>query len=383
MPTIVVLIFVLSALHTGNLAGPLHAIKDKAQSVTGIGSVPGNPPPNVQEPTRKTTPFGELLFDLWAPIKVPANAKSYTDQRGEVWTNNGNTHWTHGMGKGVLIIELDTRNPIGTNEIFNPDKLNWETMSSLLSVSHMNHFMYSQIHGYDYKFFNARHMEGHHDTWIKPHVLMDMLWFYRFVVFIDADAIIQHLELPIEFLFNRWNITDRTSIAMPIDTEQINEQSGEAMTRDQKGKLLLNSGVVVVQNLPHTFDMLTAWKDCTNGKRYPGCGHWKENWSHEQRAFAEYIRYDYNPDGNNIVEIPCNEAMGYPGLKGKVGVIADCKGEFIRHHTIDKNMAKTSTGDAVMQSMGELIQKNFARNKEDLFIEETQKLPRRSPNALD
>lgn len=143
-------------------------------------------------------------------------------------------------------------------------------------------------------------MEGHWDTWIKPHVLQKMLHRYRFVVFIDADAVIQHLEVPVEFLFNRWNVSPNTSIAMPVDTRQ-RPWGGDKHSTDSRGKVVLNSGVVVLQNLPHTHDMMQAWAACTTEQRYPGCGHWKDHWSHEQRAFSEYIRYDFNPQGNNIV----------------------------------------------------------------------------------
>lgn len=105
-----------------------------------------------------------------------------------------------------------------------------------------------------------------------------------------------------EFLFNRWNITPNTSIGMPVDTRQILGDDENA-SMDSKGKVTVNSGVVVAQSLPYTFEMMNVWRTCTNELRYPGCGHWKENWSHEQRAFSEYIRYDFNPD-NNIVVSP-------------------------------------------------------------------------------
>lgn len=69
-------------------------------------------------------------------------------------------------------------------------------------------------------------------------------------------------------------------------------------------------------------------------------------------------------------EIPCNEAHGYPGLFGKGDVVDDCHGEFIRHWTLDKDKAKMSTSDAVMQSLVELLQKNFAENHRNIVIEE-------------
>lgn len=158
----------------------------------------------------------------------------------------------------------------------------------------------AQIHGYDYKYFNAKKIKGHHDAWIKVNALQQMLRHYKFVIFVDADAMIMHLEVPMEFLFNRWNISPNTSIAMPIDIREVADDD-EHISTDSRWKMVLNTGFIIAQNLPHTHDMLQAWAECTTEKRYPGCGRWKKRWSHEQRAFSEYIRYDFNPQGNNIV----------------------------------------------------------------------------------
>ncbi|KAL2131180.1 hypothetical protein VTI74DRAFT_5446 [Chaetomium olivicolor] len=360
-PILVALLFVISAIRPGSLSTPIQALTE------GVSSV-------VQEDRPHAHDFGNTIFALYEPIKLPVAAKSYTDQWGNKFDNGGRDYWERAMGSEILVVDIDTRNPNGKNEIFNSDKMNWEAVkasgSGLLTLSHFNHFIYSRIHGYDYKFFNAQKMRGHWNTWIKPHVLLRLLPNYKFVVFIDADAIIQHLEVPMEFLFNRWNISPNTSIAMPIDTQQLSADGKDNISTDSKGKVVLNSGVVILQNLSHTYDMMQAWTECTTEKMYPGCGQWKHSWSHEQRAFSEYIRYDFNPDGNNIVEIPCNDANGYPGLFGQAGVIDDCRGEFIRHYTLDKLMAKTSTSDVLMQSIGELLQKNFAENQKALVMKE-------------
>ncbi|KAK4235611.1 hypothetical protein C8A03DRAFT_36534 [Achaetomium macrosporum] len=357
IPIVLVFLSLVYTLRIGSLAAPIQAIKNAASPGSRHG-------------------FSDIIYALYEPIKLPVTAQSYTDQRRTTFDNGGRDYWKKPMGKDLLIVEIDTRNPNGENEIFSARKLNWEAVtasgSGLLTVSHINHFIYSQIHGYDYKFFHARKMTDHWDTWIKPHALLEVLRDYKFVVFIDADAIIQHLEVPMEFLFNRWNIAPNTSVAMPIDTQQVMKDTQENISTDSKGKVVLNSGVVVLQNLPYTHDIMQAWAECTTEKRYPGCGKWKRRWSHEQRAFSEYIRYDFNPDGNNIVEIPCNDANGYPGLFPKAGIIDDCKGEFIRHYTLDKPAAKASTGDVLMQSMSELLQKNFATNQQNLLIKEPE-----------
>lgn len=215
-------------------------------------------------------------------------------------------------------------------------------------------------------------MEGMHATWVKPHALFDLLQEYRFVIFLDADATIQHLELPVEWLFNRWGITPQTSIAMPLDTRQILD-GDEHASEDSKGKLVLNSGVIVAQALPFTFDILTAWKECPSETRYPGCGTWKTIWSHEQKAFSEYIRYDFNPNGTNIVEIPCNDAMGYPGITDHRWITSNCTGQFIRHQTLDKASTKHSAETAMLQALSDATRKELFREKEKYWIRETQR----------
>jgi hypothetical protein len=158
----------------------------------------------------------------------------------------------------------------------------------------------AQIHGYDYKYYQAQHMDGYYDTWIRPHILASLLKNYDFVITLDADVTATHLEVPFEWLFNHWNITSRTSIALPWDVEE-RRDNGDVISQDSKGVQVFNAGFLIVQNLPHTFEMLKAWGECPTEVRYKGCAHWKQNWSHEQRAFSEYIRYDFNPHGDEIV----------------------------------------------------------------------------------
>jgi hypothetical protein len=206
-------------------------------------------------------------------------------------------------------------------------------------------------------------MDGLHNTWVKPHILLELLQSgsYQFVVFVDADSTIQHLELPLEWMFNRWGITPATSIAMPIDVRMGDDQNIEQ-----------NTGLIVAQALPLTFEMLTAWKDCPTETRYSGCGRWKDEWAHEQRAFSMYIRHDFNPDGNNIVEIPCDDAMGYPGLSDLGYISTNCTGQFIRHHTVAKDKTKTSAEAAMLQGITDLLRKELIRNKESYLVREEE-----------
>ncbi|KAG9196881.1 hypothetical protein G6514_003197 [Epicoccum nigrum] len=108
-----------------------------------------------------------------------------------------------------IIVNINTRVPDGDNELWNDKRMDWQNRNAekdggMVSAFFINHSLYSQIYGYDYKFFNARLPGGYHNTWMKPHVISSLLESYKSVVFIDADATVQHLELPIQWLFNRW-----------------------------------------------------------------------------------------------------------------------------------------------------------------------------------
>ena len=225
------------------------------------------------------------------------------------------------------------------------------------------HCTAAQIHGYDYKFFHAAKLDDHWDTWVKVGSIADMLHEYRFVVFLDADCIIPHLEIPIEWLMNRWNVTANTSLAVSSDVE-----FGEGRSHDSKGNVMVNTGFMIAQQLPHTFEMFDAWSNCTNEERYPGCGRWKHEWAHEQRAFSEYIRYDYNPN-HNIIEIPCEDASGFPGHPDWIE--SACEGTFVTHYTVDKGMVKSAIANSLMQDLVDVVQKDISSHKSLMVVEKS------------
>lgn len=134
---------------------------------------------------------------------------------------------------------------------------------------------------------------------------------------------------------------------------------------------------MISQNNNLTFQMLEAWGNCTTEVRYPGCARWKGEWSHEQRAFSEYIRYDFGRTPKTIVGIPCDDAMGYPDFKsqneatGNVGV-SDCNGNFIRHYTLGKDQVHAGGTGTVVQAMAEVLQKSLLSKQEEVVIKELE-----------
>jgi hypothetical protein len=115
------------------------------------------------------------------------------------------------MRQRLLVVDVDTRSPTGDNQILNPDrKINWHDLEmkgpGFVSQAISNHYLYAMVHGYDYKYYQAQEMPEHFATWIRPHVFQELLPDYDFIVAMDADAIITHLEVPFEWMFNRWGI---------------------------------------------------------------------------------------------------------------------------------------------------------------------------------
>lgn len=238
-----------------------------------------------------------------------------------------------------------------------------------MNVGPLNTYTTAQIHGYAYAFIRPEPLPNHHATWVKVPAISSLLSNPngpRFVVFLDADVVVNHPEVPLEFLFNRWNINANTSIAMPLDVDREN-----CLTCDTKGKVMLNSGVIVAQRLERTREIFSAWSSCTGEggtERYEGCGTWRYNWAHEQRAFSEYVRYEFDrPD--DVREIACADANGYPEKPDFV--LSQCNGDFFRHHWEKKWVAKKAIAGALMQNIVELVQRKLWETREEVIVDQT------------
>lgn len=340
--------------------------------------------PDSQSRTKQPT-LRETITTLFQHVKHDPGAPGYVDPSGTYYKGGENRIWTRPLGKKVLIVDIDTRVPTGENELLNPERIDWEHLKTkgagMVSSSIMNHYLYAMIHGYDYKFYQARDMKDHYNTWILPHAFRELVPEYQFVVAMDADVTISHLDLPLEWMFNRWGIQKDTSMALPWDTEEF--RGGKSISADSKGMRVLNTGLVIAQNSTTTLELLEAWRDCTTETRYKGCAQWKQKWSHEQRAFSEYVRYDFNRTPETIVSIPCDDAVGWPGFhkdmtnpeKPKED-ISDCNGNFIRHYTsIGKPRVKNAGAASVMQILSEAIQKSILANPREVWYKEPENKP--------
>lgn len=182
----------------------------------------------------------------------------------------------------------------------------------------------------------------------------------RIVAVIDADVVFQHLELPFEWLMNRWNITEETSLAMPWDVEYYTNNNGKKKiihwTHDPKGLLSINAGVVIAHSLPRTKEIVEAWVSCPDDPRFPGCSKLRHGWPAEQGAFADYIRYAYNKP-TDLKTIPCSDANGFPGQN------MECDGTFLRHFTTAKQSTKLDVGFGILDGLAKVFASHQAKKQ--------------------
>ncbi|KAF2641125.1 hypothetical protein P280DRAFT_489572 [Massarina eburnea CBS 473.64] len=263
------------------------------------------------------------------------------------------------LGRDVLILDLETRQ-LPSTEDFKRGEFHWRKLNHV-SAGVFNHYTYALAHGYDYKFIRAAEFEDRHATWIKPSALANHINDYKFIVFMDADATFRFTHLPVEWMLNYWKIEPHHSITMALDPW---DPSLPETNADRFNRTLTNTGFMIVQNNANTQGILKAWHECPDDVRYQGCSEWKGPRFHEQSAFGEYIRYDYE---KYIKELPCAEANGYPGVTQ-----SHCEGRFVRHYWFNKFRIKEDFADNMMNAITLPLQRIFAENTNGVIYEQNK-----------
>lgn len=205
------------------------------------------------------------------------------------------------------------------------------------------------IHGYTYHFIHTNPLPDKAAYWTKIPALASTLSPDRceITISIDADASFMNLNLPFEWLLNRWNFTTTTSMALALDP--VHEVNNDA----RHGRTNLNAGFVIARNNDRTQQILKAWSACPDDNiTYPDCARWKNEWPAEQAAFSEYIRYQFT-DEEDIKAIECGDANGYPESN------TDCHGTFIQHHWIKKDLVRPAVVETVMSGFVERLRGGF------------------------
>ncbi|CAF3519066.1 unnamed protein product, partial [Fusarium graminearum] len=243
-----------------------------------------------------------LLAELWKPLIHPIDDRIFVTDKGERFeVPTSQMRWKKPLGKKVILIDTDTRlNTTEENTILDKRPLHFPTLHGRTG-GHLNHYLYAMIHGYDYRLVRAADYPDRHGTWVKPAIAKEALKTHDFVISLDSDAVFTHLNLPIEWLMNLWDIRpEETLVAMAYDLDI-------KIDYDTRGNLVLNTGFVISQASQRTQEMYERWEDCP--RSIPGCEHWNFKWAHEQSAFSHYIRYEFNRT-HDVKNIPCSHANG-------------------------------------------------------------------------
>jgi hypothetical protein len=229
------------------------------------------------------------------------------------------------------------------------ESIQYETMTPH-TAGMLNHYLYAMVHGYDYKFVRSPSYTDRHQTWVKVPMIREALKTYDYVVFVDADAVFPHTHLPLEWLFNYWNVTEETLVAMALDPNA-------DFNKDERGNINLNTGFIIAQASPRTTEMFNVWEDCVTDRKFDKCSKWRYEWSHEQAAFSNFMRYEYQR-GSEVIELSCTEANGYPQKAAESG----CHGEFVRHFWLGKEFAVDALRDTVSRYMALRLHDTFHEN---------------------
>ncbi|KAJ5220398.1 hypothetical protein N7468_009602 [Penicillium chermesinum] len=216
----------------------------------------------------------------------------------------------------------------------------------------------ARTHGYDYRLVQPA-KSSLTGSYPKVPAIQDALHEYKFVVFMDGDTMFPFPHIPFEWLMNLWGVQNNTLIAMPEDVDA-------PWSYESHGNLILNAGFIVVQQSERAHELMEAWATCPDETRYPGCGEYREKWPLEQWTFSNWVRYDFNGT-NEVVAIPCTEAMGYPGAPEGGGV---CHGELMTHWTTAKDSTSAGVQKSVMQYVMREVHRQFHQEYDDVVLDE-------------
>ncbi|CAG8947379.1 unnamed protein product [Penicillium salamii] len=267
--------------------------------------------------------------------------------------------FTEPLGRRILILDAESRKMNEHQGLLSDTPLNANELPHDTS-GRLNHFMYAKIHGYDYRLVVMPRTDGRFGTWSKVTAMKEALQHYDFVVFLDADAMLLYPNLPMEWLFNYWDITENNLVALALDPDAPHN-------RDWNGRTMLNTGFMIAQRSPRTNELFEAWESCPTETRYPGCSKFGREWAHEQSAFGNHVRYDFNRS-EDIKVLPCAEANGCPQV-----ATTGCVGELVRHYWGDKKALTAAAGDAVLRYFLPQLHELFYQHRDTLVINRTER----------
>lgn len=221
----------------------------------------------------------------------------------------------------------------------------------------------AKIHGYKYYFVHIDEYPDRRNSWKKAPVVSKILKDHKVCAFVDSDVTFNQLDLPFEWLLNYWRYwPDQQLLALALDPDGVEKNI------DRYGKLYLNTGFIISQNLPRTHEIFAAWEACPDeGGKHPECTEFRKNapgFPTDQGGFGAYIRYEFNRL-TDIAELPCNEANGFPESH------SGCSGIFIRHWWTGKDdWIKEGVGPQVPGPYLKLFHQEFLADRPNFWITE-------------
>ncbi|KAJ5528577.1 Galactosyl transferase [Penicillium freii] len=303
----------------------------------------------------KSSPYSSTVHKLYNPYTHPITKTIFVGRTGKRFWLAEPLRFNEPLGKKILILDVDSRHLDGPKGVLSKAPLNATGLPPDTS-GRLNHFMFAMIHGYDYRLVQIPKTVGRSGTWTKVTAISEALKYYEYVVFIDADAMVPYPNLPMEWLFNYWEITPETLVAMALDPDAPNN-------RDWNNRTFLNTGFIIAQQSPRTHALFEAWENCPNERRYPECGKWGGEWPHEQSAFGNHIRSE------DIRILSCAEANGCPEVAA-----TGCTGELVRHYWGDKSSLPAGVGNAVLEYFLSQLHGTFYHNSRTLVVNRTERV---------
>jgi hypothetical protein len=126
---------------------------------------------------------------------------------------------------------------------------------------------------------------------------------------------------------------------------------------------MMNTGFIVARQSNRTQDLFHDWNQCPSEAKYKGCRRWAKDWAHEQAAFSNYVRYDYNST-DDVRVIPCMDGNGAPYIGDK-----KCGGVFVRHHWFHKDYPVKDLRESILDTFMKRIHAGFHHAQQQNFID--------------
>jgi hypothetical protein len=328
------------------------------------------PPPQTDDPsTIPEMPMNDVLkfyFDRMVKAQDVVHSRKYTAWGGVDYEipEDKPLRWKEPSKEKICIIDLDNRPFNETGEIFGPTKMSWDRPNEVhgLSMGLLNHWVYAKIHGYKYYYVTFDNYEDRRASWKKPPIMSQILKDHDACLYLDSDAVFNHLDLPFEWLMNYWGLHHtNNSMALAYDP-------GSDNNKDEFGQVYLNTGFIVAQNNKKTFEIMKEWQGCPEEDgRHPDCVKFRTagpGRPTDQGGFGTYTRYDYQ---EHIKSLKCTEANGFPESH------SGCDGTFIRHLWTGKgSWIKAVVGAQMPGPYLEEIHQRFLDEKPSFYISEKE-----------